>query len=384
MIVPASTFVATLEAVTQAGGTPVVADVGEDDYNLDPAAAEAAIGPRTRALLPVHLYGQLADLRALSALAERHGLAVVEDACQAHGARRDGRAAGATGLAGAFSFYPAKNLGAMGDAGALVTSDAELAARARCSGSTGRRASIATRPRAGRRGWTRSRRSSCCASCRCSTGGTSSAARRPPSTPRLSPALATCGRRRSPAGSEPVWHLYVVRTATPERWPSTSRPTASRPAATTPSRRTSRRRTPGSVNGAGRSRSARRSPRKGSRCRSSPGSRPRSSRPWPTRCAATSAVADGPVNEAPYRLIDGVEFGEDVAVQSFVNLYGCRIGDRTRIGPFVEIQRGVVVGADCKLQSHAFLCEGVDDRGRGLRRARCALHQRQAPARDDR
>jgi UDP-2-acetamido-3-amino-2,3-dideoxy-glucuronate N-acetyltransferase len=71
-------------------------------------------------------------------------------------------------------------------------------------------------------------------------------------------------------------------------------------------------------------------------------------------------VADGPVNEAPYRLIDGVEFGEDVAVQSFVNLYGCRIGDRTRVGPFVEIQRGVVVGADCKIQSHAFLCEGVE------------------------
>ena len=71
-------------------------------------------------------------------------------------------------------------------------------------------------------------------------------------------------------------------------------------------------------------------------------------------------MADGPVNEAPYRLIDGVEFGEDVAVQSFVNLYGCRIGDRTRIGPFVEIQRGVVVGADCKIQSHSFLCEGVE------------------------
>jgi UDP-2-acetamido-3-amino-2,3-dideoxy-glucuronate N-acetyltransferase len=70
-------------------------------------------------------------------------------------------------------------------------------------------------------------------------------------------------------------------------------------------------------------------------------------------------VADGPVNEAPYRLIDGVEFGDDVSVQSFVNLYGCRLGDRTRVGPFVEIQRGVVVGADCKIQSHAFLCEGV-------------------------
>jgi acetyltransferase-like isoleucine patch superfamily enzyme len=71
-------------------------------------------------------------------------------------------------------------------------------------------------------------------------------------------------------------------------------------------------------------------------------------------------VADGPVNEAPYRLIDGVQFGEDVTVQSFVNLYGCRIGDRTRIGPFVEIQRGVVVGSDCKIQSHAFVCEGVE------------------------
>jgi dTDP-4-amino-4,6-dideoxygalactose transaminase len=130
VIVPAQTFVATYEAVTQAGGVPVVADVSEDDYNLDPDAAAAAIGPRTRFLLPVHLYGQLADMTRLRADAERHGLSIVEDACQAHGAERDGLRAGAVGTA-AFSFYPGKNLGAMGDAGALVTDDSELAATVR-------------------------------------------------------------------------------------------------------------------------------------------------------------------------------------------------------------------------------------------------------------
>lgn len=71
-------------------------------------------------------------------------------------------------------------------------------------------------------------------------------------------------------------------------------------------------------------------------------------------------MADGPVNDAPYRLIEGVDFGENVVVYSFVNLYGCRIGDNTRVGPFVEIQRGAVVGADCKIQSHAFICDGVE------------------------
>jgi UDP-2-acetamido-3-amino-2,3-dideoxy-glucuronate N-acetyltransferase len=75
-------------------------------------------------------------------------------------------------------------------------------------------------------------------------------------------------------------------------------------------------------------------------------------------------VADGPVNDAPYRLIEGVDFGENVVVYAFVNLYGCRIGDNTRVGPFVEIQRGAVVGADCKIQSHAFICDGVEIRDR--------------------
>ena len=127
VIVPANTFVATLEAVTQAGGVPVPVDVSEDDYNIDVAAAAAAVTRRTRCLLPVHIYGQLADMRALLALAEREGFVVVEDAAQAHGAERDGVRAGASGDAAAFSFYPGKNLGAAGDAGALVTNDSATA-----------------------------------------------------------------------------------------------------------------------------------------------------------------------------------------------------------------------------------------------------------------
>jgi len=98
-------------------------------FNLDPACVAAAIGPRTRAIMAVHLYGQLADMPALQALARRHGLLLIEDAAQAHGATRDGRKAGAFGDAAAFSFYPAKNLGALGDGGAVVTGDARLAER---------------------------------------------------------------------------------------------------------------------------------------------------------------------------------------------------------------------------------------------------------------
>lgn len=131
VIVPADTFIATVEAVAQAGALPVLVDVSESDYNLDVAAVEAALTARTRALLPVHLYGQLADMRALGALAERHGLFVLEDACQAHGASRDGAVPGVGTAGAAFSFYPGKNLGAMGDAGAVATTDEQLAARLR-------------------------------------------------------------------------------------------------------------------------------------------------------------------------------------------------------------------------------------------------------------
>jgi dTDP-3-amino-3,4,6-trideoxy-alpha-D-glucose transaminase len=140
VIVPANTFVATFEAVSQAGARPVVVDVSEEDDNIDVTAAEAAVTRRTRAIMPVHLYGQMADVVALDALASARGLAVVEDACQAHGARRDGIRAGSAGRAAAFSFYPAKNLGAMGDAGALVTDDSELAENVRALREHGQRA----------------------------------------------------------------------------------------------------------------------------------------------------------------------------------------------------------------------------------------------------
>lgn len=138
VIVPANTFVATLEAVTQAGGRPVLADVAETDYNLDPSAAAEAVSDRTRFLLPVHLYGQLADMAALAALATGRDLILVEDACQAPGASRGGARAGSM-LTAAFSFYPAKNLGAFGDAGALVTGSEQIADRVRALREHGQR-----------------------------------------------------------------------------------------------------------------------------------------------------------------------------------------------------------------------------------------------------
>ena len=128
--VPA-TFVATVAAITYAGATPVLVDIDPVTWCMDPAAISAAITPRTRAIMPVHLHGRLADMTAITAIARAHGLTVIEDAAQAHGARRDG-AAGSFGDMGCFSFYPGKNLGACGEGGAVVTSDDALAARLRC------------------------------------------------------------------------------------------------------------------------------------------------------------------------------------------------------------------------------------------------------------
>ena len=131
VIVPAHTFIATALAVLHAGATPVCADVEPATGLLDPAATAAAIGPRTAAIIPVHLYGQLCAMEQLRALATRHSLALFEDAAQAHGASAHGVRAGALGDAAAFSFYPSKNLGAVGDGGAITTNDGGLAARAR-------------------------------------------------------------------------------------------------------------------------------------------------------------------------------------------------------------------------------------------------------------
>ena len=129
VIVPGNTFIASFLAISENRLIPVPVEPDAATFNLDPARAEAAIGPRTRAIMAVHLYGQLADMAALQVLARQHGLLLIEDAAQAHGALRDGRRAGAFGDAAAFSFFPAKNLGALGDGGAVVTGDDALAQR---------------------------------------------------------------------------------------------------------------------------------------------------------------------------------------------------------------------------------------------------------------
>lgn len=131
VIVPANTYIATWLAVTHAGATPVPVEPDERSYNIDPAKIEQAITPQSKAILIVHLYGQTADMDPINALARKHGLKVIEDCAQAHGARYKGCRAGGLGDAAGFSFYPGKNLGAIGDGGAVTTNDDDLAARIR-------------------------------------------------------------------------------------------------------------------------------------------------------------------------------------------------------------------------------------------------------------
>ncbi len=131
VVVPGFTFIASALGVLHAGATPVFCDVEPDTGLMNPDAAAAAVGPRTAAILPVHLYGQVCDMERIRKLASRHGLFVLEDAAQAHGATCEGRPAGSLGDAAAFSFYPSKNLGGLGDGGAVTTDDAQLAARVR-------------------------------------------------------------------------------------------------------------------------------------------------------------------------------------------------------------------------------------------------------------
>ena len=216
VVVAANTFVATLEAVTQAGGRPVVVDASESDYNIDAGAVEAALTERTRFLMPTHLYGQLADMRALAELAERHDLQILEDACQAHGASRDGIAAGTAGVANAFSFYPGKNLGAFGDAGALVTDDESLVSVVRSLREHGQTRKYVHELE----GWT----------ARLDTIQAIVLLRKLPLLDRWNgerravaakyqERLAGVGDLRLPPvpeGSEPVWHIYAIRTSAPE------------------------------------------------------------------------------------------------------------------------------------------------------------------------
>ncbi len=215
VIVPAGTFVATFEAVSQANLRPVPVDISEADYGLDPDLVEAQ-SVRARAIFPVHLYGQLADMRAITVLAERHGLPVLEDAAQSHGAERDGIRAGTAGFAAGVSFYPGKNLGAMGDAGALVTNDAAVAERVRALREHGQRAKY-------RHEWDGY-------TARLDTMQAIALLHKLPlldgwntqrveAAARYTSALEGVGDLRLPpvpAGSSPVWHLYVIRTERPE------------------------------------------------------------------------------------------------------------------------------------------------------------------------
>jgi dTDP-4-amino-4,6-dideoxygalactose transaminase len=131
VILPANTFIATAEAVSHIGARPVFVDCLAETANIDPALAQAAVTDRTGAIVPVHLYGQPADMTSILAIGERQGVPVIEDACQAHGAEYHGRRAGTLGLAAAFSFYPGKNLGALGDGGAVTTNDEGVAKQVR-------------------------------------------------------------------------------------------------------------------------------------------------------------------------------------------------------------------------------------------------------------
>lgn len=210
VIVPAYTWIATWLAVSSVGATPVGVDVLEHTYNLDPDAVAAAIGPRTAAIVPVHLRGEPADMEAVGEIARPHGLLVVEDAAQAHGARCDGKRSGSLGDAAAFSFYPAKNLGALGDGGAVTTDDDQLAERVRllrnygmrdryrieAAGVNSRLAEIQAavlRTKLGRLdAWNQARASLADAYLR------AFADQEQISTPR------------TPPWAEPVWHLFVV------------------------------------------------------------------------------------------------------------------------------------------------------------------------------
>ena len=137
VIVPSNTYIATALAVTYVGARPVFVEPRLETFNLNPELIEAAITPRTRAIMPVHLYGQACEMDAIMAIAKKHHLYVIEDCAQAHGATWKGQRVGSFGDAAGFSFYPGKNLGALGDAGAVVTNNDELAAKVRALGNYG-------------------------------------------------------------------------------------------------------------------------------------------------------------------------------------------------------------------------------------------------------
>jgi dTDP-4-amino-4,6-dideoxygalactose transaminase len=213
VIVPAHTFIASWLGVSRTGARPVPVAVRAGTANLDPARIEDAVTPATKAVMPVHLYGQPADMAAICAIARHHGLAVVEDAAQAHGALLDGRPAGSLADIAAFSFYPGKNLGALGDGGAITTASSELADRCRALRNYG-----SPRKYVHDLAGTNSRLDELQAALLRVKLGRLEAwnARRREIAARYSEALdGVLGLPVVHAGAVPVWHLYVVRH--PER-----------------------------------------------------------------------------------------------------------------------------------------------------------------------
>lgn len=211
VIVPTHTFIATWLAVSQCGATPVPVEPRADTFTIDPERIAPAITPRTKAILPVHLYGQPADLASILDVARAHGLKVVEDAAQAHGARYDGRRIGGHGDVVAWSFYPAKNLGALGDGGAVTTDDAEIAARVRLLRNYGSRVKYANEIQ----GFNSRLDPLQAAALRVKlTHLDDWNARRVAIADRYTAALAHGGAVTPvvAARTMPVWHLYVVRS----------------------------------------------------------------------------------------------------------------------------------------------------------------------------
>ncbi|MBV8666818.1 MAG: DegT/DnrJ/EryC1/StrS family aminotransferase, partial [Burkholderiaceae bacterium] len=211
VIVPSNTYIATWLAVNQCGATPVPVEPVDATYNMDPERVEGALTARTRAILPVHLYGQPADLDPILEIARKHGLRVLEDAAQAHGASYKGKRIGGHGDAVAWSFYPGKNLGALGDAGAVTTNDAELAERIQVLRNYGSHVkyvnevqgynsrldpvqAVALRVKLGHLDAWNDRRKKIAA--------------------RYATELADCGLTLPsvPDWADPAWHLYVVRS----------------------------------------------------------------------------------------------------------------------------------------------------------------------------
>jgi dTDP-4-amino-4,6-dideoxygalactose transaminase len=211
VIVPSNTYIATWLAASHCGATPVPVEPVEGTYNLDPLRIEAAITPRTRAIIPVHLYGQPADMDPIMEIARRHGLKVIEDAAQAHGARYKGRLVGSLGDAAAFSFYPGKNLGALGDAGAVVTSDGALAQEIRKLGNYGSLVKYDHQV-VGYNSRLDELQAALLAA-KLSTLDAGNARRRALAAryTELLKGVAGIVTPEVPAWAEPVWHLYVIR-----------------------------------------------------------------------------------------------------------------------------------------------------------------------------